>query len=108
MAPKCSEAPAAFSGLVKLCVDEQYVHSRSVPAKDQTQSELPSQKVHAHFGSQMVEMYIRACVESSTAVVSVVHNVVAAGDPKRDLLGAWWFSLYHGKALIPYGLPSVV
>ncbi|KAK0888248.1 hypothetical protein LTR02_016477 [Friedmanniomyces endolithicus] len=35
------------------------------------------------------------CVESSTEIISLVRAAVAMRSTNRNLLGAWWFSLYY-------------
>ncbi|KAI1839904.1 hypothetical protein JX265_005750 [Neoarthrinium moseri] len=35
------------------------------------------------------------CVQSSSALISIIHDITMAPEPKWRLLGAWWFSLYY-------------
>lgn len=47
-----------------------------------------------HFGISSIE----TCVNSSMAVISIVHTVVMSEGWRRDLLGAWNYSLFYSKA----------
>jgi hypothetical protein len=40
---------------------------------------------------------IETCVDSAVMVISLVHGIVGAGGWKRDLLGAWNYSLFYSK-----------
>ncbi|GFF96416.1 transcriptional activator protein acu-15 [Aspergillus udagawae] len=35
------------------------------------------------------------CVESAMGVIDIIHELVSATGWQRDLLGAWWYSLYY-------------
>ncbi|CAK7204575.1 hypothetical protein SEUCBS139899_007333 [Sporothrix eucalyptigena] len=38
---------------------------------------------------------VEACIHSAQAIISIVHTIVLADGPRRDLLGAWNFSLFY-------------
>ncbi|KAJ5593949.1 uncharacterized protein N7459_000157 [Penicillium hispanicum] len=38
---------------------------------------------------------VQNCIESSTAIISMVHSITASGSQHRQLLGAWNYSLYY-------------
>ncbi|KAL1909236.1 hypothetical protein Sste5344_004861 [Sporothrix stenoceras] len=38
---------------------------------------------------------VEACIHSAQAIISIVHTIVLANGPRRDLLGAWNFSLFY-------------
>ncbi|KIH93562.1 hypothetical protein SPBR_04074 [Sporothrix brasiliensis 5110] len=38
---------------------------------------------------------VEACIHSAQAIISLVHTIVLADGPRRDLLGAWNFSLFY-------------
>jgi hypothetical protein len=40
---------------------------------------------------------VQNCVESSTAIISMVHSITTSGAQYRRLLGAWNYSLYYSK-----------
>lgn len=46
-----------------------------------------------HFGISSIE----TCVNSAMAVISMVHTVVMSKGWRRDLLGAWNYSLFYSK-----------
>lgn len=46
---------------------------------------------------QMGVRNIEACVDSAKIIVSSVHNVVLSTGWRRDLLGAWNYSLFYSK-----------
>lgn len=50
--------------------------------------------------SQMGQMSISSCLESSQAIITIVHTCINLGtqDGRRSLLGAWWFTLYFSKS----------
>ncbi|KAH1976469.1 hypothetical protein KXW88_008978 [Aspergillus fumigatus] len=35
------------------------------------------------------------CVESAMGIIDIIHELVFATGRQRDLLGAWWYSLYY-------------
>ncbi|GIJ92143.1 hypothetical protein Asppvi_011119 [Aspergillus pseudoviridinutans] len=35
------------------------------------------------------------CVESAMGIIDIIHELVSATGWQRDLLGAWWYSLYY-------------
>lgn len=37
------------------------------------------------------------CVESAMGIIDIIHELVFATGRQRDLLGAWWYSLYYSK-----------
>ncbi|CAK7219252.1 hypothetical protein SCUCBS95973_003756 [Sporothrix curviconia] len=38
---------------------------------------------------------VEACIHSAQAIISIVHTIVLADGPRRDLLGAWNYSLFY-------------
>lgn len=40
---------------------------------------------------------IETCVESAKIIISIVHTVVQSSGWRRDLLGAWNYSLFYSK-----------
>lgn len=40
---------------------------------------------------------IEACVDSAKVIISAVHTVVLSASWRRDLLGAWNYSLFYSK-----------
>lgn len=44
---------------------------------------------------------IETCVHSATVVISIVHTIVLSTDWRRDLLGAWNYSLFYSKSQLP-------
>jgi hypothetical protein len=40
---------------------------------------------------------VRICVDSAIKIIKLVQEVLAPPEPRRHLLGAWWFSLYYSK-----------
>lgn len=49
---------------------------------------------------------IQTCVESAIIIISAVHTVVLANGWRRDLLGAWNYSLFYSK--LPSALSFLV
>jgi hypothetical protein len=47
-----------------------------------------------HLGISSIE----TCVNSAMAVISMVRTVVMSGGWRRDLLGAWNYSLFYSKS----------
>lgn len=46
---------------------------------------------------------IRKCVESAMGIIDIIHELVSTTGWQRDLLGAWWYSLYYSKSpFIPF------
>jgi hypothetical protein len=41
----------------------------------------------------------KKCVESAMGIIDMIHELVSAAGWQRDLLGAWWYSLYYSKLL---------
>lgn len=41
---------------------------------------------------------LQTCIQSATAIISIVSHIVHSSGPQRDLLGAWWFSLYYSRS----------
>ncbi|KKY18078.1 putative c6 transcription factor [Phaeomoniella chlamydospora] len=39
---------------------------------------------------------LQTCVQSAESIISIIHAISTAESEKRQLLGAWWFSLYYG------------
>jgi hypothetical protein len=37
----------------------------------------------------------KKCVESAMGIIDMIHELVSAAGWQRDLLGAWWYSLYY-------------
>lgn len=42
---------------------------------------------------------VESCVESATSIISTVHCITRSGGWRRELLGAWNYSLYYSKSL---------
>jgi hypothetical protein len=40
---------------------------------------------------------VQNCVESSTAIISMVHSITTSGAQHRQVLGAWNYSLYYSE-----------
>ncbi|GMF70106.1 unnamed protein product [Aspergillus oryzae] len=40
---------------------------------------------------------MKKCVESAMGIIDMIHELVCATGWQRDLLGAWWYSLYYSK-----------
>jgi hypothetical protein len=40
---------------------------------------------------------IRTCVENAVHILEIVQATVSAAGSHREILGAWWFSLYYSK-----------
>lgn len=38
------------------------------------------------------------CMQSASDLISIVHILLHSPEPKRGLLGAWWFTLYYSKS----------
>ncbi|KAF7627707.1 C6 transcription factor [Aspergillus flavus] len=38
---------------------------------------------------------MKKCVESAMGIIDMIHELVCATGWQRDLLGAWWYSLYY-------------
>jgi hypothetical protein len=45
------------------------------------------------------------CVESAMGIIDIIHELVSATGWQRDLLGAWWYSLYYSK--LPFLFASI-
>ena len=39
---------------------------------------------------------MQICAHASKEIISIAGSIVVANGPRRNLLGAWWFSLYYG------------
>jgi hypothetical protein len=50
---------------------------------------------------------VQTCVQSATTVLEIVGYLVRAGDMRRTLLGAWWYTLYYSK-LSSRTLPCII
>ncbi|KUI64273.1 hypothetical protein VM1G_11070 [Cytospora mali] len=44
---------------------------------------------------QVGERSKNICIQSACDLISIVHTVTNSPEPKRGLLGAWWFTLYY-------------
>lgn len=44
---------------------------------------------------QVGERSKNICIQSASDLISIVHTVTHAPEPKKGLLGAWWFTLYY-------------
>lgn len=44
---------------------------------------------------------IENCVDSAMIIISIVHTVVLSSGWRRDLLGAWNYSLFYSKYIYP-------
>lgn len=40
------------------------------------------------------------CVEAAMQIIDIIHELVSAADWPRDLLGAWWYSLYYSMSQV--------
>ena len=40
---------------------------------------------------------VQTCVQSASTILEIVSYLVTAGDMRRTLLGAWWYTLYYCK-----------
>jgi hypothetical protein len=40
---------------------------------------------------------VQTCVQSASTILEIVGYLVNAGDMRRTLLGAWWYTLYYSK-----------
>lgn len=43
---------------------------------------------------------LQTCIQSASAIISIVSHIVHSTGPQRGLLGAWWFSLYYSTYMI--------
>lgn len=41
------------------------------------------------------------CFQSASELVSIVNILTHSAEPKRGLLGAWWFTLYYSEYFQP-------
>ena len=60
-----------------------------------------SNSSHAHDKNILQQIGIRnieACVDSAKFIISAVHTVVLSSGWRRDLLGAWNYSLFYSKS----------
>ena len=46
---------------------------------------------------------VETCVHSATVIISIVHTVVRSTAWRRDLLGAWNYSLFYSKPILERG-----
>lgn len=46
------------------------------------------------------------CMQSASELISIVHVLLHSPEPKRGLLGAWWFTLYYSELCLKLFLPS--
>lgn len=46
---------------------------------------------------QMSLNSVEACVESAISIISIVHCITLSSSWRRELLGAWNYSLYYSK-----------
>lgn len=40
---------------------------------------------------------MKKCVESAMGIIDIISELVSSSGWPRDLLGAWWYSLYYSK-----------
>ena len=55
--------------------------------------------------SMMHQVYvssIETCLDSSISVIAIVHSVVLSHGWRRDLLGAWNYSLFYSKSIFSF------
>lgn len=43
----------------------------------------------------------KTCLESAVHTLDLVHATVTSSGSHKEVLGAWWFSLYYSKILSP-------
>lgn len=43
---------------------------------------------------------VETCVQSAVAIISIVHTIVLSDGWRRDLLGAWNFSLFYSESTL--------
>ena len=41
---------------------------------------------------------MKKCVESAMKIIDIIYELLSTPGRQRDLLGAWWFSLYYSKS----------
>lgn len=46
---------------------------------------------------QVGERSKNICIQSASELISIVHTITHSAEPKKGLLGAWWFTLYYSK-----------
>lgn len=46
------------------------------------------------------------CLQSASDLISIVNILTHSPNPKRELLGAWWFTLYYSKYMLSICLPG--
>lgn len=42
---------------------------------------------------------VESCIESAVSIISMVHCIAMSSAWRRDLLGAWNYSLYYSKSI---------
>lgn len=40
---------------------------------------------------------MKKCIESAMGIIDIIFELVSSSEWQRDLLGAWWYSLYYSK-----------
>ncbi|CAK7216114.1 hypothetical protein SBRCBS47491_002722 [Sporothrix bragantina] len=66
--------------------------------RSQPASSLSYLSSSASSSSKLIQMglgSVEACIHSAQAIISIVHTIVLSEGPRRDLLGAWNFSLFY-------------
>ena len=51
---------------------------------------------------------ITTCFRSSQTIITIVSTLVASAPPLRQLLNAWWFTLYYSKRRIVFRLNQLI
>ena len=44
---------------------------------------------------QVGPISVKACVDSAAEIISIVKTITQSTGPRRQMLGAWWFTLYY-------------
>lgn len=47
---------------------------------------------------QVGERSKNICIQSASDLICIVHTISHSPEPKRGLLGAWWFTLYYSRS----------
>lgn len=55
---------------------------------------------------QVGERSKNICIQSASDLISIVHTVTHSPEPKKGLLGAWWFTLYYSEYSISGTTPA--
>lgn len=60
-----------------------------------TRSEKEELDILKQLGSSSMQI----CEQSSQEIINIIGHVTATSGPQRNLLGAWWFTLYYGSCI---------